>query len=76
MRVPLWRVLALHDQIDSEDVFKEASLLYAFTESDVSLEDGLAFLEKHQNRFPEEAWDEMVEHFVLPIRIEKDPAAG
>ncbi|MDA0684902.1 MAG: hypothetical protein O3A57_10840, partial [Bacteroidetes bacterium] len=42
MRVPLWRVLALHDQLSSEDVFKEASLLYAFTESDVSLEDGLA----------------------------------
>jgi len=76
MRVPLWRVLALHDQLSSEDVFKEASLLYAFTESDVSLEDGLAFLEKHQNRFPHEAWDEMVEHFVLPVRIEKDPAAG
>ena len=76
MRVPLWRVLALHQELDSQDVFVEASKLYAFTESDIVLADALQFLEKYKSRFSEESWDEMIEHFVLPVKIEKDPGSG
>jgi len=76
MRVPLWRVLALHKELDSQDVFIEASKLYAFTEAKVSVADALVFLDTHQNRFAEEAWDEMIEHFVLPVKIERDTGSG
>ena len=76
MRVPLWRVLALHEHLDSEVVFKEASLLYAFAEADVDIEEALAFLEKHEDRFTDGDWDEMVEHFVLPVSIERDAGTG
>jgi type IV pilus assembly protein PilB len=76
MRVPLWRVLALDKHLDSEVVFREASLLYAFSEADVDLEEALSFLSKHEDRFTEADWDEMVEHFVLPIGIERDMTTG
>ena len=76
MRVPLWRVLALHKELDSQDIFIEASKLYAFTEAEVSVSDALIFLDTHQNRFSEDAWDEMIEHFVLPVKIERDPGSG
>ena len=76
MRVPLWRVLALDQDLDSELIFKEASLLYAFAEADVDLAESLAFLERHEDRFPDKAWDEMVEHFVIPVGIQRDTATG
>lgn len=76
MRVPLWRVLALDQDLESELIFKEASLLYAFSEADVEITDALAFIERHEDRFPEDAWDEMVEHFVIPVGIERDHATG
>lgn len=76
MRVPLWRVLALDQDLDSEVIFKEASLLYAFAEAEVDSAEALAFLERHEDRFPDEAWDEMVEHFVIPVGIERDAATG
>ncbi len=76
MRVPLWRVLALDQDLESELIFKEASLLYAFAEASVDQAEALAFLERHEDRFQTEAWDEMVEHFVLPIGIERDGVTG
>lgn len=72
MRVPLWRVLATHEELNSPDVLVEASRLYAFNESKLSFEDGLEFLEKHKASFPTKAWDAMVEHFVLPVSMERD----
>ncbi len=76
MRVPLWRVLATHEELNSPDVLVEASRLYAFDESILTFEEGLDFLEKNKETFPTESWDAMVEHFVLPVSTEKDPVSG
>ncbi len=76
MRVPLWRVLATHEELNSPDVLVEASRLYAFDESILTFEEGLDFLENNKDTFTTEAWDAMVEHFVLPVSMEQDLVSG
>jgi len=72
MKVPLWRVLALHVDLDSQHIFAEAAQLYAFTEADIDENDAVIFLNDHKDDFLDASWDEMVEHFVLPVSRERD----
>ena len=75
-RVPLWRVLAINPDLESQDIFVEAARLYAFTEAVIDETEAVEFINHHRNSFSEELWTEMVEHFVLPIRRETDMVSG
>jgi type IV pilus assembly protein PilB len=76
LRVPLWRVLAINPELDSQSIFIEAARLYAFTESVIEESAAIEFINQQRNAFSEEMWTEMVEHFILPVRREKDPSSG
>jgi len=76
IRVPLWRMLALNPVVDSDLVFAEAARVYAFTFSSVAEEDAITFVEAHRDAFSDDAWDNMVEHFVMPVGRDRDPASG
>lgn len=76
VRVPLWRVLAVNPLLQSQLIFTEAARLYAFKECVVDEHDGIEFVNRQRETFSEDRWTEMVEHFILPIRHEKDVTSG
>lgn len=75
-KVPLWRVLAINPDLESQDIFVEAARLYAFTEAKIEESAAVEFINHHRETFSEDMWTEMVEHFVLPVRKESDPLSG
>jgi type IV pilus assembly protein PilB len=76
-KIPLWRVLTLqHDLPHREPIYVEAAQVYAFEQATFVPGETLAFLKGILRFFTEDQWDEMIEHFVIPIRQERDPKSG
>ncbi|MCH8276045.1 MAG: type II/IV secretion system protein [Bacteroidetes bacterium] len=76
IRIPLWRLLAVDEALDSEKIYVEAAAVYAFERADVSESEALMFLAEHRDDFKSEIWDQMIEHFVLPIAVTVDGITG
>ncbi|MEQ9104317.1 MAG: GspE/PulE family protein [Rhodothermales bacterium] len=76
IRVPLWRMLALSNDLDSNEVFAEAARVYAFTFAKIDEERAIAFVNAQRESFSDDAWDDMVEHYVMPVGKDRDPATG
>ena len=76
IRIPLWRLLAVDEALDSEKIYVEAAAVYAFERADVSESEALMFLAEHRDEFKSEIWDQMIEHFVLPIAVTVDGITG
>ncbi|MBO6576316.1 MAG: type II/IV secretion system protein [Rhodothermales bacterium] len=76
VRVPLWRMLTLATELDTETIYFEASKVYAFEEAEIEEKQVLKFLEEHRESFDEEAWDGMLELFLLPIALDTEPLSG
>ncbi|MFT4604176.1 MAG: type IV pilus assembly protein PilB [Rhodothermales bacterium] len=76
VRVPLWRMLTVSPGIESETIFLEASQVYAFEPAEVDEKTLLEFLAANRDAFDEEAWDGMLELFLLPIALGTEPQSG
>ncbi len=76
VRVPLWRLLAVNQELDSERIYVEAASVYAFKEAVIEEDQALQFLAVHREDFDDEIWDRMIEHFILPIGVEVEFATG
>lgn len=76
IRVPLWRMLALDAALDANEVFAEAARVYAFTFATVDEDNAIAFVNAQRDSFSDDAWDDMVEYYVMPVGKDRDPATG
>jgi type II secretory ATPase GspE/PulE/Tfp pilus assembly ATPase PilB-like protein len=76
LRAPLWRMLTLLSEVDTEQIYLEASRVYAFEPADLDEEVTLKFLESHRESFDEESWDQMLELFLLPVALDTEPLSG
>ncbi|NNE71413.1 MAG: type II/IV secretion system protein [Rhodothermales bacterium] len=76
LRNPFWRMLTLSPEIDTETVYLEASKVYAFEPAEFGEEEVMEFLETHRASFDEDAWDGMLELFLIPISLDPEPITG
>lgn len=75
-RNPFWRMLTIDPEIDTEVVYLEASRVYAFEPAEIDEKAVLEFLEAHRSSFDDEAWDGMLELFLIPISLDPEPITG
>ncbi len=72
----LWRVLAEDPALDREAVFAEAANIYAFKTCPIGKSEMLTFMQKAQERFEKEHWEEFARLHVLPVAAGIDTAGG
>lgn len=75
-RNPFWRMLTIDPEIDTEVVYLEASRVYAFEPAEIDEKAVMEFLESHRASFDDEAWDGMLEMFLIPISLDPEPITG
>lgn len=68
VKEPLWRVLTLFPEVDSEMVYAEAARVYGFEEARVTRGTAVSLIQQAHRRFDEETWKKMVDLRLLPIR--------
>jgi len=76
VHVPFWRVLATSEIAEPATVFEQAARVYAFDFAEVNEDAAIAFIRRHEETFDDEAWDSMVELFVIPVAREMDISLG
>ncbi len=70
-KTALWRVIALDASIDRQQVYRTAARVYAFPESDVTLERTTEVLRSAAEYLGSEKIDQLLELFVIPVDLEE-----
>jgi type II secretory ATPase GspE/PulE/Tfp pilus assembly ATPase PilB-like protein len=73
VKEPLWRVLTLFSEVDSEMVYAEAARVYGFEEARVPRSRAVGLIQDLHRRMDEEVWAQMVDLRLLPINQMEQP---
>jgi hypothetical protein len=73
VKEPLWRVLTLFSEVDTEMVYAEAARVYGFEEARVPRSRAISLIQETHRRVDEEAWNQMVDLRLLPINQMEQP---